>query len=146
METTFPWNMTGSGEMEKPLLQTCSLEPLTSRLSTLDYQRLTPIDVDLIDAFISSDGCSGPALQIARDFCVLHDFWYRTHRDFDGTPILKATADWRFSQLIRSKSPFGVFSPMALWRWAAVYACGHSSWEYSLTPPKPAWTVDTSSE
>ena len=95
--------------------------------SALDWRRLTQADVDAIDRAIKSDGCSSVP-DFYRNGCVMHDFWYRTHKDFDGTPITRAQADSRMRKYIQSKSPFGIFSPMAMWRLAGVRIGGSGAW------------------
>ena len=91
----------------------------TRTLSTQDATKLTDDDYYRIGKFIKSDGCTG-----VPDFflngCKLHDFWYRTHRNLDGSPITEQQADKGLAQYIWRHSLFGRFSPMAWWRYQAL--------------------------
>mgnify|MGYP001333882545 FL=1 len=64
----------------------------TGTLSTRYWEWLTEADFIKIGEFVASDGCSG-----VPDFylngCIIHDFYYRTHRNLDGSPITKKEAD-----------------------------------------------------
>lgn len=88
---------------------------------------LSDLDVYRISDYIKSDGCTN-----APDFylkaCRIHDWYYRTHIDFDETPITKDEADKRFRFLMQRESVLGRFSPMATWRWLGVKLFGHSAW------------------
>lgn len=99
-------------------------------LSTSDPAKLTPADIDKIRWYIKSDGCSGvPDIYVAE--CIKHDFYYRTHHDFSGKLIRKERADCLFRRGLQRRSPFGVFSIMSWWRWAAVAFLpqAHKAWE-----------------
>lgn len=100
----------------------------TAGLSTKDYRKLSWADIEKIRAFVCSDGCSSaPDLYVSA--CIVHDFWYRTHRNFDGTPISRKKADDNFKRLIRQKSPLGWFSIVSKAYWLAVRLMGKKAWE-----------------
>lgn len=97
-------------------------------LSTTDYLKMDSKDIQLVKAFVCSDGCTGvPDWYI--EACILHDFWYRTHKDFDGSIITKQEADKRLRKKIQQLSPVGIFSPMSWWRWSAVKLFAKKAWE-----------------
>lgn len=96
-------------------------------LSTLDWKSLSDVDLYAIHVSIASDGCTGvPDFYLGG--CVIHDFHYATHRDFDNLPITRAEADRRLRQYIQTYSAFGLLSPMSWWRWAAVRILGGKLW------------------
>lgn len=99
----------------------------TAGLSTRDWRKLTQEDFDKIDQFIESDGCTGVP-DFYRNGCVIHDWWYRTHRNLDGTPITEATADLGLKQYIQSKSPLGRFSIISWWYYKGVRLFGKKAW------------------
>lgn len=81
---------------------------------------------------LNADGCTGvPDFYL--DACLEHDIHYRTHQWLDEEPIFKSEADARFRQVIQSRSIFGLFSPMALWRWVGVMVFGKKAWSRSVT-------------
>ena len=111
-------------------LQNLSTEQLlafTSTLTTLKWQKLTDDDFKKIDKFVKSDGCSGVP-DFYRNGCVIHDFYYRTHRNLNGSQITRRQADSVLRRYIMSKSPFGHFSPMAWWRYKGVRALAGKAW------------------
>ena len=64
----------------------------TNTLSTKDWTKFTETDLSDIALYINSDGCSGvPDFYL--DCCIIHDWFYATHRDFNGTPKTKKFAD-----------------------------------------------------
>jgi len=85
--------------------------------------------VEAIAAEIDADGCTG-----VPDFyllgCLEHDIAYRLHRDPIGDPISKPEADIRFRWYIQHHSWFGLASPMAWWRWAAVKWFANKAWHH----------------
>lgn len=97
------------------------------RLSTLNWEQFTERDYQNIFSSVDSDGCSG-----VPDFylngCIVHDFHYSTHKDFNGGPISRAEADSRLRRYIQKNSSFGYLSPMALWRWLGVRLLGSKAW------------------
>mgnify|MGYP001603031915 CR=1 FL=1 len=96
-------------------MSTSELLHFTGQLSTRDWRKLTERDFAEIGVFIATDGCSGvPDFYL--NWCIIHDWWYRTHRNLDGTPITKDQADKGIAEGIRSQSWLGRFSPMAWWR------------------------------
>jgi hypothetical protein len=97
-------------------------------LSTMEYLDMDKRDIQLIKTYICSDGCTGVADWYV-EACIVHDFWYRTHRDFNGSPITKAEADKRFRRKIQKLSPAGFLSPMALWRWMGVKFLAGKAWD-----------------
>lgn len=78
-------------------------------------------------AELRSDGCTGVP-EFYQDACFEHDVHYRTGATLDGVPLTRADADRIFRHRIQAMSPFGVFSPMSWWRWAAVRLFGASAW------------------
>lgn len=100
----------------------------TGLLSTRDWRKLTDVDFAMINTFVSSDGCTG-VIDFYRPGCIIHDFYYRTHRNLDGTPITKKQADTVLKKYIQSKSIFGRFSPMAYWRYLGVRKLAGRAWE-----------------
>jgi len=94
---------------------TADLLAFTTRLSTRNWRELTDADFVLIEEFVKSDGCTGVP-EFYHNGCVIHDFWYRTHRNLDGTPIEKKEADLGLKQYVMSKSPLGHFSIIS-WLW-----------------------------
>jgi hypothetical protein len=88
-------------------------------LTTTNPLDFVQSDIDKITAFVCSDGCTGVP-DFYRWACVVHDFFYRTHRDFNGNAITKAQADKWFRVLIQQKSLFKLFNPMSWWRWLGV--------------------------
>ena len=107
----------------------------TSTLTTLVPAEFTQADIDKIDAFVKSDGCTGVP-DFYRNDCVIHDFWYRTHKNFDGSPITQDEADVGLRTLIQRHSWMGRFSPMAWWRWLALKEFfGRKAWRANEEPP-----------
>ena len=111
-------------------LRTMPLEELlafTARLSTLYWPSLTQDDFDLIGKFVESDGCTGVP-DFYRDCCVIHDWWFRTHRNLDGTSITEARANSNLKQCIQTRSVLGKASLIArLWYWG-VRKFGKKAW------------------
>lgn len=100
-------------------------------LTSCNWTELTERDIKQIEIAIKSDGCSGPTVPLFRNGCVLHDFWYRTHRDFDGTDISREMADQRFREYIKVHDTlFDGVSPMAYWRWAMLRLFGEAAWDH----------------
>ena len=108
-------------------MPTWELLHFTDTLSTLDWTQLTEADYAAIAEFVYSDGCTGVP-DFYRNDCIYHDWCYRTHRDLDGTPLTKKESDKRLKAGIRVESPFGMWSPMAWWRYVAVKRFGRKSW------------------
>jgi len=97
-------------------------------LSTTDYLKLDAKDINLIRTLICSDGCTGvPNWYL--EACIIHDFYYTMHKDFDGSPITREEADKRFRKKIQHLSPVGKFSPMSWWRWLGVKMFANKAWE-----------------
>lgn len=69
------------------------------------------------------DGCTGVA-DIYVECCHNHDAHYWLG------DITRAEADKEFRQCMQEMSPFGVFSPMSWWRWAAVRWLGQAGWDH----------------
>ena len=91
-------------------------------------RRAQPALVRAQAAALGADGCSGvPDFYL--DCCLAHDIAYRTGRDFRGNVSTRAEADAGFRRCMQSQSPFGVFSPMAWWRWVGVRLFGGRSWQ-----------------
>lgn len=96
-------------------------------LSTREWRDFTSEDIEKIALFTESDGCTG-VIDFYADACIIHDFYYRTHRDFYGNPISKDAADKGLRDSIRAKSWMGKFSPMAWWRWRGVKHLADKAW------------------
>ena len=76
---------------------------------------------------LGSDGCTGvPDFYL--DSCLEHDIHYRTHHTLDGRRISRRQSDMRKRRVIQSRSPFGLLSPMAWWRWAGLRMLGWRAW------------------
>lgn len=104
-----------------------NLAEFIANLSSSDPNLLTKSDVTNIKLYIDSDGCTGVP-DFYKEECIKHDFYYRTHHNFAGKLITKKEADLLFLRGIQAKSRFGVFSPMALWRYAGVLFFGKNAW------------------
>lgn len=104
-------------------------------------------------AKIKSDGCSGvPDFHL--DCCLQHDasYWYAkcpvsayTYYLEDSpnpweqaTNIFESDADARFRRCIQQDSPFGRYSPMSWWRWAALKMFGKKAWNSHAETQKNA--------
>ena len=104
-----------------------TLLSFTTTLSTRDWRNLTERDYAEIGVFVATDGCSGvPDFYL--NCCIIHDWWYRTHRNLDGTPITKTQADKGLKECIQADSVLGRFSPMAWWRYWGVKKFGRKAW------------------
>lgn len=68
---------------------------------------------------LGSDGCTG-VVDFYLDCCLEHDIAYRTKADIYGLSRTNREADRDFRYCVQSRSPFGVLSPMAWWRWAGL--------------------------
>ena len=109
-------------------MSTSELLHFTATLSTRDWRKLTERDFAEIGLFIATDGCSGvPDFYL--NCCIIHDWWYRTHHNLDGTPITFDEANRGMRQCIRQKSWLGRFSPMAWWRYWGVREFGRKAWD-----------------
>ena len=111
-------------------LRSLSAEDLwafTATLSSRDWRKLTSEDCKKIVEFIQGDGCTGVP-DFYKGCCDIHDWWFRTHRNLDGSPIAEAQANLGLKRCIQSKSLFGRWSPMAWWRWRGVKALGKRAW------------------
>lgn len=104
------------------------LKAFVLTLSTTDWRLMTSEDKVRISEYIESDGCTGVP-DFYKRCCIFHDFWYRTHVDFDLNPITKKEADRRLSLCIQSRSFMGKISPMAWWRYWGVRFFGGRAWE-----------------
>ena len=108
-------------------LSNAGLLAFTAKLSTRDWHKLTEADYAEIGVFVATDGCSGvPDFYL--NCCIIHDWWYRTHRNLDGKPITKTQADKGLSECIQADSWLGRFSPMAHWRYWGVKKFGKKAW------------------
>ena len=105
----------------------------TRTLSTRDWRKLTESDYAEIGEFVATDGCSGvPDFYL--NCCIIHDFYYRTHRNLNATRITKGTADKRLRDCIMRGSVFRSLSPMAWWRYWGVRGFGKKAWFHNETP------------
>lgn len=116
--------------MEKQValnLSTIEILKFTSGLTTYDYRKLTKRDIKRIKKFICSDGCTGVP-EFYQESCIVHDFWYRTHRNLDGSEITRAQADAGLRLMIQDRSPLGKLSPVSWWRWMGVRVFASKAW------------------
>ena len=104
------------------------LRKFTDSLSTREPEKFTDNDLRRIALYINSDGCSKVA-----DFylcsCIEHDFYYATHRDFNGNSITRAQAEKLFKRAIQRNSIFSWLSPMSYWRYLGVRVFGSLAWK-----------------
>ena len=108
-------------------MTTEELLSFTATLSTRDWRQLSDDDFERIEEFIHSDGCTGVP-EFYHNGCVMHDWWYRTHRNLDGTAITKREADRGLEEYIEAHSPLGNVSIIArLWYWG-VRRFGRKAW------------------
>ena len=118
--------MTRKAEMRA--MSNDELWAFTNTLSTKEWRKFTEKDIADIALFINSDGCTGvPDFYL--DCCIIHDWFYATHRDFNGNPKTKAFADKVLEECIRKESWLGKWSPMAWWRWQGVKHWANKAWE-----------------
>ena len=84
---------------------------------------------------LRSDGCTGVA-DFYVDACFEHDVHWRTGHTLWGDRISTRQANMRFRRVIQDRSPLGLLSPMAWWRWAGVSIAGiwHNSSYKEPTP------------
>ena len=99
----------------------------TGTLSTTEPDKFTEQDILKISTFIGSDGCT-LVLDICKEACIEHDFYYATKMDFTGKPISRTMADRLFKEASRKCSALGKASPMSVWRWLGVRAIGWIFW------------------
>lgn len=111
-----------------------SLEWFLQKLSTSDPNQFTDSDWDLIHAYTRSDGCTG-VIDFYIRACIEHDFYFRTHHDFEGRLISFTEANMRFMRRIQKLSKFGIFSPLAIERWLGVTLLpqSHKAWEGKMS-------------
>ena len=102
-------------------------------LSTSDCNQFTEADSKLVKNYVKSDGCTGvPDFFV--EACREHDFYYRTHHDFEGKLITRSEADKRFRLRIQSLSKVrstpiriaGFF--ISWWRWLGVRLFAGAAW------------------
>jgi len=97
-------------------------------LGAPDPDRFSQREWELVEVYVKSDGCTG-VIDFKRKACIEHDFYFRTHHDFEGKAISFMDANKRFRIRMQRLSRFGVISPLAWWRWAAVCVFARSAWE-----------------
>ena len=97
-------------------------------LGNSNPDEVTQREWDLIWAYTKSDGCTGVA-DIYVKACYEHDYYFRTHHDFEGKVISFWEANKRFRKRIQSLSRLGVFSPFSWERWIGVTLFAKPSWE-----------------
>lgn len=97
-------------------------------LSSNGWRNLSRDDLVRIAEYIDSDGCSF-SLDIHVRCCVVHDWFYETHINFDGSPISRSEADRVFRHCMQRKSVFRSLGPLAWWRWTAVRLLGGRAWD-----------------
>ena len=108
-------------------MSTQELLAFTATLSTRDWRQMTELDIAEIGRFVQTDGCTG-TFDFYLQCCILHDWVYRTHRDFHGQPMSKKDADKLLRSCIMSRSWLGQLNPMAWWRYWAVRRFGRKAW------------------
>lgn len=104
-----------------------SIEDFLETLGYTNPDYFTKREWELISVYVRSDGCTNVP-DFYRNACVEHDFYFRTHHDFEGKVISFMEANKRFRMRIQRLSKFGVCSPLAWWRWAAVCVFGGRFW------------------
>jgi len=105
-----------------------SLEWFLKDLSCDNPDNFTDEDWRLIRAYTRSDGCTGVA-DIFVKACWEHDFYFRTHHDFNGKVISFWEANRRFRRRMQWCSKLGFLSPVSWWRWLGVSLFGKAAWE-----------------
>lgn len=110
-----------STEYEEDLLD------FIKELSTFDHLSMTDNDCKMIRYYVHSDGCTRVSSLYLPE-CYKHDFYYRTHHDFEGKLITRAEADKRFRLGIQKRSGCGVYNLLSWWRWAGVRLWGYNAW------------------
>lgn len=105
-----------------------SLLDFLSDLSTHNPDEFTKEDWKLVRHYTRSDGCT-KVIDIFTRACWEHDFYNRTHHDFEGKVITFAEANCRFRRRIQRLSRLGVFSLVSWWRWAGVSILGRKYWD-----------------
>lgn len=104
-----------------------SIEWFLPQLSTRDPDFFTDADWALVRTYTRSDGCTNvPDWHVKA--CWEHDFYNRTHHDFEGRVISFSTAAARFRKRIQKLSWFGVLELRAWIRWFGVWLLGRSAW------------------
>lgn len=97
-------------------------------LGKTNPDEFTQREWDLIWAYTKSDGCTGVA-DIHVKACWEHDFYFRTHHDFEGKVVSFWEANKRFRRRIQCLSKLGILSPVSWERWLGVTMLGKSAWE-----------------
>lgn len=104
-----------------------SLEWFLQELSTTDPDLFTDADWKLVRSYLRSDGCTGvPNWHVKA--CWEHDFYFRTHHDFNGHFISFSKSNWRFLKRIQKLSWFGAFDIRSYVRWLGVTLLGRNAW------------------
>lgn len=99
-----------------------------ARLRESNPDLFTDREWDLIWAYTKSDGCTG-VIDIFIKACWEHDFYFRTHHDFNGRVISFREANRRFRRRMQHCSRLGFLSPVSWWRWLGVSLFGKAAWE-----------------
>ena len=86
--------------------------------TTVDWERVRAKAKEL-----GSDGCTG-VKDFHLDCCLLHDIYYRTGADLDGSPVSRREADAALRKCIQSRSALGKASPLAAIRWIGTRLLG----------------------
>lgn len=90
-------------------------------------EAVSPKYVRRLSRAIKSDGCSGvPDFYLS--CCIVHDLAYKFQVDPWGRPVTRREADAALRGCIQETSGWGLLSPMAAWRWAAVRLVGWRPW------------------
>lgn len=104
-----------------------SLAWFLQQLSTTNPDHFTKEDWALVRTYTRSDGCTR-VMDWEVETCWEHDFYFRTHHDFEGKIISFCQANARYLQRMLRRSPFGVFNLRAYIRWAGVSLLGKPAW------------------
>ena len=105
-----------------------TINDFLARLRENNPDRFTDREWDLIWAYTKSDGCTG-VIDIFIKACWEHDFYFRTHHDFNGKVISFWESNRRFRRRVQHCSRLGFLSPVSWWRWLGVSLLGRSAWE-----------------
>lgn len=104
-----------------------SLEWFLASLSTTNPDKFTDLDWQLIRTYTRSDGCSGVSDWHVKA-CWEHDFYFRTHHDFEGKVISFSEANLRFLRRLFKLSWLSIFNLRAYIRWLGVTVLGKNAW------------------
>lgn len=80
---------------------------------------------------LKGDGCSGVPDLFYRPCCDLHDIFYRTGADVDGTRVTRREADRRFRECLQKqgKTPILGTHILPFFYWLGVRWFGETAWD-----------------